>query len=583
MFITDNTFFESNNYFQGVYLSSFCCVLLCVFSVRFFLTGKETKVSVRLSCLDFSVFFYFLYLALRFISGGAKYYDSLIPSISAFIAYMWLKMQLTRASNRQYYSEFIFIVLVASAFLESSLGILQLLGFAKSKNDLYLLTGTFFNPAPFAIYLALVFPICIKQVNSNNPFIRFLAVVTVILIVICIVVSFSRTALLMLLVGFFLIFKKKLKLRFPKLSPLKAVLFTAISSVILIGSFFLFNAKRDSALGRLFIWKISATMFVENPVFGLGFHSFEEKYGNYLESYFSITTQKSKEVLLSDKVIYAFNDFIQLLVEQGMIGFLFIVLILYLLFTLKSQDSATKYVKVSLSLLVVSCTFSYPLEVNPIVFITVLFVSVLSSSFKQYVYTIPYKFVLLFYIVVFVVSILTGNFLYRNYEAKKMCSFANDLYVAGKIGEAKDILQKAYKVLQYDSKIVQLLAKVLYKSGQYEQSNDVLQEVKQYSSDPFLYIMEGDNYSMLGNARDAVNSYKIASNIDPKSIYPRYLLVNSLLVKGDTLHAIREAKFILNMKIKIRSEASEKMQAEMIEVSELKHKLETYNQSFYMD
>jgi len=57
-------------------------------------------------------------------------------------------------------------VLLTAAVYEGGLGLLQLLGMEPSGNRLYPFTGTFYNPGPFACYLALSLPWALYTISN---------------------------------------------------------------------------------------------------------------------------------------------------------------------------------------------------------------------------------------------------------------------------------------------------------------------------------------------------------------------------------------------------------------------------------
>ena len=57
--------------------------------------------------------------------------------------------------------------------------------------------------------------------------------------------------------------------------------------------------------------------------------------------------------------------------------------------------------------------------------------------------------------------------------------------------------------------------------------------------------------------------------IDPKLIFPRYKLSKLYIAKHDTIKTCKVATAILNMKIKVKSNATNEIQAEMVGISSL--------------
>lgn len=83
--------------------------------------------------------------------------------------------------NRKGRNSLLFFLLITD-LIEAFWGLLQLYGFYRSYHNLYPVTGSFFNPGPYAGYLAMVVPIavyyCLSDIrvlqrNWNNRFLPF--------------------------------------------------------------------------------------------------------------------------------------------------------------------------------------------------------------------------------------------------------------------------------------------------------------------------------------------------------------------------------------------------------------------------
>ena len=140
--------------------------------------------------------------------------------------------------------------------------------------------------------------------------------------------------------------------------------------------------KVNSALGRLLIWKISGQMCYEHP-WGTGLNGFQHNYMAYQENYF-VGGGNEVERMLADETLYAFNDFLRIGVEQGILGLLFIVVLLYLVFRRnKMGGCCTKEIHVIRGVLLawlVFSLFSYPSSQLQTKAICIVFIGMLSSS-----------------------------------------------------------------------------------------------------------------------------------------------------------------------------------------------------------
>lgn len=201
----------------------------------------------------------------------------------------------------------ILLVLMACALAESVDGIRQALGFTFSHHNLYKITGTFFNPGPYAGYLAITgsmaFAYLVEKYKEvigllAKPSLKVLmrpAVslyllfgVTAIVVLVILPVTMSRAAFLavaccVLVIHYrnenILSFFAKLKSMWPD-SEVTGKLFAVFMAIVLVGglSFFLYIVKKDSANGRLLIWRVTTAIIADNPVKGVGIREFSGEY-----------------------------------------------------------------------------------------------------------------------------------------------------------------------------------------------------------------------------------------------------------------------------------------------------------------
>ncbi len=108
-----------------------------------------------------------------------------------------------------------------------------------------------------------------------------------------------------------------------KFSKIKTLLLFAM---LLAMGFYIFIMKKDSSQGRLLIYKVSAAIFQENWLWGVGFGNFKMQYNLHQANYFFSHNIDGKEALLADNTFYAFNDPWQLLIEIGIIRFVCVLM-----------------------------------------------------------------------------------------------------------------------------------------------------------------------------------------------------------------------------------------------------------------
>lgn len=134
----------------------------------------------------------------------------------------------------------------------------------------------------------------------------------------------SRALAFGFLFGTFIVYALSNKKSFKIIASSIFILFTVL--VLLV-----FFIKSDSSLGRVLIYKISIQIFQDNFLLGIGLGNFQEIYLYQQASYFSKEIYTNKELLLADNTHYAFNDYWQFIIEIGIIGFVILGLLFYLL------------------------------------------------------------------------------------------------------------------------------------------------------------------------------------------------------------------------------------------------------------
>ena len=192
--------------------------------------------------------------------------------------------------------------IIISISIEAIWGLLQLYGYLPSFHSVFKVTGTFFNPAPYSGYLALGGPLCLNELlvlrkEKNKSFLKLYSYCFLIFVLLLIVVvlpcGMSRSAWISTIFSSLFV----LEMHYSFYSSLKNVwlkgpnkvfclILVALILLLCIGGY-LFFLKKDSALGRLFMWKIECRAIAQKPLLGYGANSFAHTYKITQEDYFS--------------------------------------------------------------------------------------------------------------------------------------------------------------------------------------------------------------------------------------------------------------------------------------------------------
>tara|TARA_B100001989_G_scaffold247180_1_gene219043 strand:+ start:281 stop:1564 length:1284 start_codon:yes stop_codon:yes gene_type:complete len=146
------------------------------------------------------------------------------------------------------------------------------------------LTGLFNNPNYAGAWLNIVLPISFAfLIKKESSLRRMISLIFVILIIICIILTNSRSAWIGLLASTLLFFgKKSFKWLMPLFISMGILILTSIinDQFNLIPLETLNEFKNFQYLDRLDIWTTSIQIIIKNPLFGSGAASFNEIYQN---------------------------------------------------------------------------------------------------------------------------------------------------------------------------------------------------------------------------------------------------------------------------------------------------------------
>ncbi len=493
----------------------------------------------------------------------------------------------------------LFIAIIISGILQAIYGNLQLLEYYPSNHPGFKITGSFFNPGPYAGFLSAVFPLALgiylfkeritKQLLFNcatrsyekvNLVIRYgtkyIPLLGIISIVLVLPATQSRGAWLAILLSNILL----LELRYQFFKKLfkqasiakKSIVIVGILLAIGLGLFSIYQFKKGSSDGRLFIWKISSKIIKDNPAFGIGFDRFKAHYMNYQAQYFE-QNGETQEVLVADNSYYAFNEFIQFTTEQGILGLLLLLSILFLIINAKASKnnrSLNTIVKVSLLTISVFAFFSYPTEILPIKLILVVLIAVLASlntNKTQISLKLHNKFYLLLLKIPISIGVLSiAIYGYRHIntldEGFKNWGFALSSYQYH-YETAIEEYEIAYPVLKNNGEFLMNYGKALFMNNQDKKALDILKQAKLHLNTTIIETALGDTHKNLKQYDKAEAAYLRASQMVPARFYPLYLLAKLFEENEEKEKALVIANTILNKKIKIPSTAIKEIQQEM--------------------
>lgn len=344
----------------------------------------------------------------------------------------------------------------------------------------------------------------------------------------------------------------------------RAFIITSIvlCSVIVAGSG-AFYLKKDSANGRLFMWKITCRAITEKPWLGY-WESFPKIYGEAQEKYFAAGDYTEEEARIAGSPEYAFNEYLQITAEWGLLCLaLFLsILILCLYGGIKGKKYGICGALCAFSIFAMS---SYPLQF-PAFWCALLLM--LMACFPNHETHRPS-----FTCIIGAYLCFNGALLFYQFHeqwsersvAVEKWNNARLLYNTKAYEAAQTAYEELYKEMHWNFRYLFEYGHTLSKQKQYSEAIFILQKAENESNDPMILNIMGKDFQDMKLYDKAEEFFKRSINRLPSRIYPYYLLAK-LYLEPDYYHPEkfkRTAETVLNKQPKVPSPAVEEMKKEI--------------------
>lgn len=424
------------------------------------------------------------------------------------------------------------------------------------------MSGSFDNPAGFAATLSVCFPFALFLFSKKELYWKIIGVLSAILFVVAIVLSQSRAGVIAILVISAIWAVKALNPTWLKSwsNRTKIVGGAALIITILVGLYFL---KKDSADGRLLIWQCSGQMIADKPLLGHGAGGFQREYMLYQAEYFR-THPASGYAMRADIVKHPFNELVLLLVEHGLVGGLFVGLLVYLLIReyQKNKNQETFYAMLCLSGIAAFACFSYPLG-YPFVKLIAVFCAATIMRREAKVWEIPKGLFSAIKPAVLVITIVllafTGKMFYDEYSWNAIAKRS----LAGETKRVMPDYARLYKTMNRNGLFLYNYGAELNYINKWDRSVILLTECANFYNDIDLQLLLADNYTQLKQYPKAEKCFLFAHQMIPNRFIPLYRLALLYKEEGKIREARRIAKIIVKKQVKVESFDVVAIKAEM--------------------
>jgi O-antigen polymerase len=519
------------------------------------------------------------------------------------------------------FKNIVLFIIILTGLGQAIWGLLQLANKLSSFNPDFKITGTFFNPAPYALFLAIIFPLalgtffysnvsdkdagkfCVTRCSSLiqlfykreprkilvdatsgitlwNIILKYTAFLTVVAILLVLPGTLIRASWVATMAGSIVVLNYKYKL----IEKLKQLLFNKIRIVVAIlmaivvvtslgvGLYYL---KKSSSIGKLLIFKVTLSKIIERPIFGHGVGRFTAEYNNWQAAYFRehLIEMDGIKGRSADNTYYAFNEYLEITAELGLLGLsLFLTVISMVFLNVQNNNKITNPLFGSLISLLVCAAFSFPFYSLPtqiLLFILLALLSSLSSHTRvcSFFFTnilsrhsmLPFRIA----VVSVICAIYLSFYSFRQFEGYYKWDEADKLYGTKSYTESCCSFFEVYNQMKYDGEFLQSYGKACYMKRDYISGLEILTKAKYLASDDFLYTTLGDLNKAIGSFKEAEQAYYNAFYMVPNKFYPLYLLAKLYDENGQVEKANQIAHIIIKKKPKVSSAAVDQMQMEM--------------------
>ncbi len=274
VFIIDNSLV--NGIVVGKYFWFY--LMVCLMGLSILILYSINRLKLKFSFFDFIVLLFFLLGSIITYLNNQDVTTKLVIFILLFISYLYYRIYIEQEKQS---INILTISFITIGLIESILGLKQIYGFSVSHHVIFNATGSFFNPGPYAGYLAVVLPISLHYVFNdwriinkvfNKAFMPYYirlgaSVSAIITIILILPATMSRASWVAAIAGCIFVFickmikgynvlkRASLYINTNKIKVFTVAIVLAILVVITLNM--LYNLKKDSADGRFLIWKIA--------------------------------------------------------------------------------------------------------------------------------------------------------------------------------------------------------------------------------------------------------------------------------------------------------------------------------------
>lgn len=459
-----------------VYPEMWTHVVAITTALLLFVAGMWKGISVKEIPVSLSLFLCWgIYIAVYTIWQGSEMYSVTFLLSSCLLYYSTYRLSCGEVLSLPFARR----VVIACAVIEAVVCLLQWGGFLPGTSLYFSVTGTFENPNITAMILALAFPCAVGEIGSGRKTDRLWYFIMVILLF-AVWLLRCRTAYLCIVFSLLVLHNSLPFLRWV-FHFRKKVVWAVLLVLLPLSGYLMYHMKKDSADGRLFIWKVSISLFSERPLKGFGYGRFGAVYNPYQEEYVEKYPLSVTEVQNIRSVNMPYNEFLEQCIGGGLVGGIFFMSIPAYFIALAYRRKRWVELAISGNILIM-CSFNFVTQAIPVWFMYVFLmgaqmVQERKSTAKNYAITVS----ILAFVCFLFCSVSISSKAVAQYHLRK----ALVLYPENP-ESALSALTRYKKMASTSECYLRYYGKMLLDAGHYDEALPILQEAAHYTSLPDL-------------------------------------------------------------------------------------------------
>ena len=458
-------------------------------------------------------------------------------------------------------------LLILAGAIETVWGLCQVYGYTASNHSLYALTGSFYNPGPYSGFVAMCFPVCLHEWLKRGKGVGGYIALGVLLLMLCVLpAGMSRSAWIAAAVASAYIGWMHYRTQISAWIRKHKVLTMGVVIAMSFAFCGAYQLKKDSADGRLLMWKVAVQAIQEKPLTGYGWDYVAGAYGAAQERYFSKGDYTEQEEHVAGSPEYVFNEYFQTAMAWG-VPVLCVILLLVIVAMTGHHVSGNYGLFGSMLSLAVFSFSSYPFQFPLFVAAFGLLVLTGLSGWLRF-----FPVALLFPVGLCWCAGIYGGYVYFTHvqereAVKNRWQRVRMFYHSGAYTEAVESYKPFYEKMGWNARYLFELGHACHKAGKHEESNRYLKEALKVSGDPMILNIMGKNCQVEKRYQEAEHYLLRSVNRLPGRIYPYYLLFKLYdeMPEGKYVQERKEwaARMVLEKEPKVQSTAIREMREEV--------------------